>query len=86
MIDEKRIRWRCRRGMKELDVMLERYLASGYGALREADKGEFARLLDALDPELYAWLSGSGLPKDPGLQCIVMHIRGALAASTVRPA
>ncbi|MCC6715477.1 MAG: succinate dehydrogenase assembly factor 2 [Gammaproteobacteria bacterium] len=86
MIDEKRIRWRCRRGMKELDVMLERYLASGYGALREEDKGDFARLLDALDPELFAWLTGTGLPADLRLQRIVTHIRGALAASAAHPA
>jgi antitoxin CptB len=81
MIDEKRIRWRCRRGMKELDVMLERYLASGYSSLREENKADFARLLDALDPDLFAWLSGSGLPEDAGLQTIVMHIRGALGAA-----
>ncbi len=86
MIDEKRIRWRCRRGMKELDVMLERYLASGYGALHAEDRGDFARLLDALDPELFSWLSGIGLPADPRLQCIVMHIRGALAATAAHPA
>ncbi|MCG3200540.1 MAG: FAD assembly factor SdhE [Gammaproteobacteria bacterium] len=86
MIDEKRIRWRCRRGMKELDVMLERYLAAGYGALREEDKGDFARLLDTLDPELLSWLSGTALPADPRLQCIVMHIRGALAATAALPA
>lgn len=86
MIDEKRIRWRCRRGMKELDLMLERYLASGYGALREEDKDDFARLLDTLDPELFSWLSGNALPADLRLQCIVMHIRGALAALAARPA
>jgi antitoxin CptB len=80
MIDDKRIRWRCRRGMKELDVLLERYLASGYSALREKDKSDFARLLDALDPDLYSWLSGNGLPEDAGLRSVVMHIRGALGA------
>lgn len=75
MIDPKRIRWRCRRGMKELDVMLERFLANGYAALDDAQKADFARLLDALDPDLFAWLTGVAEPEDEALGAVVKIIR-----------
>lgn len=80
MNDDGRIRWRCRRGMKELDVMLEEFLVNGYRSLSIAEKTRFSRLLDALDPDLYAWLSGTSIPDDAELASIVgsvrMHLRG----------
>lgn len=54
----RRLQWRCRRGMKELDLLLERYLKSGYpsaGALRQR---AFVHLLTLQDPELHAYLVG----------------------------
>lgn len=79
MTDEKLIRWRCRRGMKELDVMLERFLAAGYQHLDASQRAAFGQLLDAMDPDLYAWLSGNGLPDDQTLQSLVETIRGSLS-------
>ncbi len=48
--------FRCRRGMKELDVVLEHYLK---GAFRQADVMEkqcFDELLELQDPQLFAWI------------------------------
>jgi antitoxin CptB len=75
MIDEKLIRWRCRRGMKELDVMLERFLACGFRGLDARQKAAFGELLDALDPDLFAWLTGNATPDQPHLGNIVAVIR-----------
>jgi antitoxin CptB len=82
MIDEKLVRWRCRRGMKELDLMLERFLASGYQALKPGERAVFARLLDAMDPDLFAWLSGGTGPDDPDLQHVIAVIRAKLTGVT----
>ncbi|WP_022949588.1 FAD assembly factor SdhE [Methylohalobius crimeensis] len=54
--ERNKLRWRCRRGMKELDVMLARYLTRGYPQADEAERLAFTRLLEASDPELAAWL------------------------------
>jgi heterodisulfide reductase subunit C len=40
-----RILWRCRRGMKELDELFERYMAVRYDNAPEAEQRDFARLL-----------------------------------------
>ena len=49
----KRLRWRaCRRGMKELDVLLGRYLDHGWPAAGEHERRAFLALLDLQDPEL----------------------------------
>jgi len=53
MSEKSRVRWLCRRGMKELDVLLERFVASDYDGLSENQVSEFIALLDEEDPDLY---------------------------------
>jgi antitoxin CptB len=52
MGDIDRIRWRCRRGLLELDLVLEAFLARGYGRLDAAQRGLFDELLERPDNEL----------------------------------
>lgn len=66
-----RIRWKSRRGLKELDVLLERFLAKRYPQLDAADQAAYDRLLDCEDTDLQYWLLGSERPKDGELQRIV---------------
>ncbi|MDQ2068297.1 FAD assembly factor SdhE [Natronospira bacteriovora] len=70
-----RLRWLCRRGMKELDVMLERYLAESWSSASESERAAFDRLLSCQDPELWDWLSGRAQPGDRELAHVVSRIR-----------
>lgn len=70
-----RLRWACRRGMLELDLILERFLSSKYAELSDNDKSLFIRLLEAPDPDLFAWLMGKESPDDKELQSIINTIR-----------
>ena len=70
-----RLRWRCRRGMRELDQLLGWYLDVRYPAAREVDKAAFSTLLDQPDPELWAWVCGQALPEKPEWRAIVDEIR-----------
>lgn len=70
-----RLRWRCRRGMKELDLILERYLERGYPQADRVEQAAFARLLEASDPELVTWLVYSRPCPDPELAAIVAAVR-----------
>ena len=54
----KRLRWRCRRGMRELDVLLERYLAERWPSAPPARRAAFRALLELPDPELAALCLG----------------------------
>jgi antitoxin CptB len=59
------LRWRCRRGMRELDVLLERYLRERYPSAPAAEQQAFAALLDLPDPELLAFVMRRQVPADP---------------------
>jgi antitoxin CptB len=59
------LRWRCRRGMRELDVLLERYLRERYPSAPAAEQQAFAALLDLPDPELLAYVMRRQVPSDP---------------------
>lgn len=50
------LRWRMRRGMKELDVLLERYLHRRMAQAAPAEQQALARLLEREDPEIWQWL------------------------------
>jgi len=61
-----RLRWHCRRGMRELDVVLARYLEDVYPQASDAERRAFEALLDLQDPDLMSFLVGrSAPPADP---------------------
>ena len=68
-----RLRWKCRRGMKELDVLLERYLQTRYSGASEAEQGAFRDLLEEQDPVLYAYVTGRERPASEE-QCGVIDV------------
>ena len=62
-----RLRWACRRGMLELDVLFRPFVDEAYDDLSDADKFIFQRLLAGEDPELFAWAMGHKKCGDPEL-------------------
>ncbi|MFT4046520.1 MAG: succinate dehydrogenase assembly factor 2 [Solimonas sp.] len=57
--NEGRLRWLLRRGMKELDVLMERYYAHRWPDAPPAEKAEFLRLVTLCeDPDIWAWAMG----------------------------
>ena len=54
----RRLRWQCRRGLLELDLMFVRFLEQRYSALSVAEQSDFQRLLEQPDQTLLAWLQG----------------------------
>jgi len=69
-----RLRWACRRGMLELDVLFMPFVEQGYDALNDEDKATFQRLLAADDPDLFAWFMGHEQCKDEALARMVKII------------
>lgn len=53
-----RLRWACRRGMLELDVLLGNFLEEVYTSLEEEEQLSFVRLLSENDQDLFMWLTG----------------------------
>jgi len=70
-----RLRWRCRRGLLELDVMLQDFLAQRYACLTSPEQQAFDLLLETPDVTLLAYLQGDQDPPDKELVEIVAKIR-----------
>jgi antitoxin CptB len=71
----KRLRWRCRRGTRELDRMLGGFLESRFRGLKLDQQYAFERLLECEDDVLWDWLSGHSKPQDGALNEVVEAIR-----------
>jgi len=69
-----RLRWACRRGMLELDVLFRPFVDEAYDDLSDADKFIFQRLLEGEDPTLFAWAMGHEECQDPELAYMMNKI------------
>ena len=58
----RRLRWQCRRGLLELDLLFVRFLEQHYSALNATELDAFQRLLEQPDQTLLAWLQGQQEP------------------------
>lgn len=65
-----RLRWQCRRGMRELDELLLGYLDGRYAQAGDSEKSAFRKLLDLSDPELMTYLLGT-TPPPPELHVVI---------------
>jgi antitoxin CptB len=68
-----RLRWRCRRGMKELDVLLAGYLDRYFCSASSAEQDTFRRLLETPDPIIHAYCLGSE-PPPPEFSALIERI------------
>lgn len=66
-----RLRWQCRRGLLELDIVLLRFLEQGYNDLGQQEKQSFAKLLEEADTNILAYLNQTKKCLDPNLNQIL---------------
>ena len=71
----RKLRWRCRRGMRELDQLLERWLDRQWRQSPTAQREVFLRLLDSEDDRLWRWFLGHEAPGDVEIAALVDQIR-----------
>jgi antitoxin CptB len=77
MFDKKRygrLKWACRRGMLELDVLLIPFAETGFNELSIDQQEVFERLLICDDPDLYAWFMGHQACDDKEFSQMIEHI------------
>jgi len=76
MSELSRLRWLCRRGMKELDVVMTGYLENYYSGATESDQQSFKTLLEMQDPDLFALLVGRSESGDQNITEMVRFLKG----------
>ena len=69
--DAEHLRWQCRRGLLELDYLLEHFLEHAYPTLVPDLKQAFVKLLTYPDPVLQAWMTGDLKPEDETINSVV---------------
>jgi len=75
----KRLRMRSmRRGIKEMDLILDRYAGLRLAALGPSDLDLYDALLEENDHDLYAWVTGQAVPP-AALSALIADIKASLA-------
>lgn len=59
-----RLRWACRRGMLELDIILNDFMDTQFFVLTLGQQKSFEQLLSCTDQELFRWLVHHEIPSD----------------------
>ena len=78
--EARRLLWRCRRGMKELDVLLERFARRELPGATSEQRQTLTRFLELPDPVLVDYLLGQAIPPDAELVSLVNRIAGQATA------
>jgi len=74
MSEKSKLLWRCRRGVKELDVLFTQFVESSYDGLADSEKAAFNKLLEIEDPDIMSFMLYNVTPEDPDVASIVKKI------------
>jgi antitoxin CptB len=73
MKELERVRWRCRRGLLEMDIVLGRFVEKHYASLSNEQKVAFDALLDLPDNEFWDMVTGREAPPQDKQQQILLE-------------
>ena len=76
--EKARLQWRCRRGMLELDLLLQPFVEKQFDKLSNEQKQQFNALLDFQDQELLECLMLQKSPEDERLNGIISKVRSTV--------
>ncbi|MCX7184025.1 MAG: succinate dehydrogenase assembly factor 2 [Nitrosospira sp.] len=77
MKELERARWRCRRGLLELDIVLQRFMDKHYQQLSETELQQLATLLDLSDNDLWDMITTRKEPEDASLWPVLRLLQAA---------
>lgn len=75
-VSKAQLHWQCRRGMRELDVLLSGWLERHFDHASDSQKAEFSALLQLPDPQLAGYLLLGKPVSSPGAADVIEQIRG----------
>ena len=74
MESKSKLLWRCRRGIKELDVLFTQFVETSYDGLGDTEKQAFHKLLEIEDPVILGFMLYGDIPEEPDVASIVEKI------------
>lgn len=76
-VDLARVRWRSRRGMRELDAVLRSFVDHEVAILPPDELARFEQILELPDPTLLSYLTARSVPEDPDIARLIDRIRAS---------
>ncbi len=70
MSQRSRLLWRCRRGIREMDILLQDYLQVHYDTLSTKEQNTFAELLEEADLDILSWIMQKTSPDEKYISII----------------
>ena len=77
MKELERARWRCRRGLLELDIILQRFMDQHYAQLDENELWQFEMLLSQSDNDLWDMIAAKKTLADDRLQPVLKLLQNS---------
>lgn len=77
-LQDRKVIYRARRGLKELDIYFDPYVRQHYLTAPEAEKQAFALLIEQEDPDLLDWFMAVSVPEQPELVRIIEKLKNLL--------
>ena len=78
--EQRRLAWRCRRGLLELDIVLQRFIASHFDDLTEQEMLAFDALLALPDNDFWNLITSNSLQQNGGADAVQKRVINKLNA------
>ena len=79
MLTKSQLLWRCRRGVRELDILMTRFVEQFYDQMSEQEQAQFEKLLDVQDPTIMDWIFERETPPDQPMQALIHKLQAVNA-------
>lgn len=74
-LEERKVVYRARRGLKEIDVYFDPYVKQHYLQADAAEKALFKELVDQEDPDLLDWFMEVSEPPRPEIKTFIVKLK-----------
>ncbi len=76
-VAREKLKWKCRRGLLELDLVLGRFLRRGETDLKDAEIAQLSELLDLPDNDLWDIINGRSDRYEPRFEDLIARLRAS---------
>ncbi len=73
--EKRRLAWRCRRGMLELDIVLQRFISNHFDALSLAEMHAFDEILALPDNDFWALINANTPHLDVARNAVIEKLK-----------
>jgi antitoxin CptB len=77
------LKWRCRRGIREMDLLLQAFVDNYFDTLSAEEITAFENLLEQPDLDIMDWIMGRSTPPSPAIKTIIDQINKAVESQSI---